>query len=251
MTRRDEDRLWLRRFHPAPRHGTRVVFLPHAGGSAGYFAPFSEALSERADVLCVQYPGRQDRWAEPCLDTIPDLADAVFAVLRPLPDRPTVLFGHSMGATVAFEVARRMERDAGIVPDGLFVSGRGAPGEGHGRDVHLLDDDGLVAELHRLGGTDAALLTDPELLQLVLPTLRADYRAAETYVRTPGPPLRCPLVALVGDSDPGVGIDQARAWADHTTGPFALEVFPGGHFYLAEQQAGVIRAISADRPAAV
>lgn len=250
MTWRDDNALWIRRFHPAPERDLRLVFLPHAGGSAGYFAPFSEALSDRADVLCVQYPGRQDRWAETCIDNIPDLADAVFTALRPLIDRPTVLFGHSMGATVAFEVARRLERDAGIVPDRLFVSGRRAPGDNHDRSIHLLDDDGLVAELRRMSGTDTTLLADTELLQLVLPTLRTDYQAIETYVYEPGPPLRCPIVALVGDSDPRVTVGQARAWDEYSTGTFDVRVFPGGHFYLAAQQPDVVDTISADWPAA-
>jgi surfactin synthase thioesterase subunit len=250
MTWRDYDRSWIRRFHPAPEHGIRLVFLPHAGGSASYFAPLSEALSDRADVLCVQYPGRQDRLAEPCIDNIPDLTDAVLTALRPLIDRPTVLFGHSMGAAVAFEVARRLDRDAGIVPHRLLVSGRRAPADHYDGSIHRLDDNGLIAELRRLSGTDTALLANPELLEMVLPTLRADYQAVETYVYQPGPPLRCPIVALVGDSDPRVSIDQARAWGEYSTGPFDLRVFPGGHFYLADQQPGVIETISAGWPAA-
>jgi surfactin synthase thioesterase subunit len=247
MTQPDDNRLWIRRFHPAAKRDTRLVFLPHAGGSASFFAPFSAALADRADVLCIQYPGRQDRWAEPCIDNIPALADAIFAVLRPLADRPLVLFGHSMGATVAFEVARRLEHDAGIVPDRLLVSGRRAPADNRDAGIHRLDDDHLVAELHRLSGTDTAILADPELLRLVLPALRGDYRAAETYVYQPGPPLRCPIVALVGDSDQRVSIDEARAWGEYSTGPFDLKVFPGGHFYLANERPAVIEAISSGR----
>lgn len=249
MTARNDGRSWLRRFHPAERD-CRLVFISHAGGSASFYAPFSEALSAHADVLCVQYPGRQDRWTEPLIDNVPELADRIFAALAPLADRPTVLFGHSMGASVAYEVARRLERDAGIVPACLFVSGRRAPADNRDDGLHRLDDEGLVGELHGLAGTDTAVLADPDLLELVLPVLRNDYRAAETYTYVPGPPLHCPVVALVGDDDPRANADEARAWAGYTTGAFDLKEFPGGHFYLVDELPGVVETISAHLPPA-
>lgn len=242
MTRHDDR--WIRRFHPTEDRDTRLVFLPHAGGSASFFNPFSAALADHADVLCVQYPGRLDRWAEPTVDSIPGLADEIAAVLAPLLDRPVAVFGHSMGATVAFEVARRLEADAGVVPSHLFVSGRVAPAHNRDLGVHRMADDDLLAELVQLGGTDAAVLTEPELLKMVLPAIRSDYRAVETYVYRPGPPLHCPVTALVGDDDVRADADDARAWADYTTGSFDVQVFPGGHFYLADERDGVVAAIS-------
>lgn len=110
--------------------------------------------------------------------------------------------------------------------------------------MHLLDDEGLLADVRKLSGTNAAILGDQELLRAALPAIRSDYRAAETYAYRPGPPLSCPITAFTGDNDPKTTVDEARAWSTHTTGPFDLKVYPGGHFFLADQQAAVLRAIS-------
>jgi surfactin synthase thioesterase subunit len=236
--------LWIRRYHPAPDRPVRLVLLPHAGGSAGYYFPFSKRLSAHADVLCVQYPGRADRLDERCVDDLEELADEVFTNLLPWLDRPIVLCGHSLGATVAYEVARRLEYDKDIVPLSLVVSSHLAPGDVRDGGVHRRDDDGLVRELLALSGTDQRFLTSPVLRRRVLKALRGDYRAGETYVHRPGPLLRCPVTALVGDADPKITVTQAWNWADYSTGPFTMDVFAGGHFYLAEHRAGVVAAIT-------
>lgn len=236
MTRPTADR-WLRRFHPADPGAPRLVCLPYAGGSASYWFPLSAALGPAVDVVAVQYPGRQDRRAEPPLTDLHRLADEVAAVLPAGP--PTVLFGHSMGAAVAFEVARRQERD-GDRPAHLVVSGRRAPGPARPEeDVHTRGEAALLAELDTLGGPGLDLLADPEMRELVLPAVRADYTAVETYGCEPGPPLRCPVTALVGDADPKVTVAEAGDWAAHTTGPFDLRVLPGGHFFLADHAPAV------------
>ncbi|MEU8779588.1 alpha/beta fold hydrolase [Streptomyces sp. NPDC048606] len=238
-----EDTLWIRRFRPRPDSAVRLVCLPHAGGSASFYAPVARAVPDFVDVLCVQYPGRQDRRSEPLVDTVEELADGVFTALLPWADRPLALFGHSMGASVAFEVARRFERERGEAPAALFASGRRAPSAHRRETVHLRDDRGIVEEVKSLSGTDTQLLGDEELLRMILPAIRADYRAAETYAPAAAEPLTCPLVAMVGDDDPKVTVPEAAAWAEHTTGPFDLRVFPGGHFYLAREQAAVIRTM--------
>ncbi|MFB0614774.1 thioesterase II family protein [Streptomyces sp. AGS-58] len=236
----EHDRLWIRRYHPRPDAAVRLVCLPHAGGSATFYHPVSASMPASVDVLAVQYPGRQDRRTEPCAGSIQELADHVTSVLLPWTDRPLLLFGHSMGATLGFEVARRLERDHGVVPHALFASARRAPSCPHSESVHLRDDDGLVEEMRRLSGTDSAILDDVELIRMALPAIRADYRAAETYVYEPGPNLRCPVVALVGDDDPKVTVDEARAWSRHTDASFEFHVFRGGHFYLTSHQRQVL-----------
>jgi len=222
---------WIRRFHPAPEAPARLVCFPHAGGSASFYFPLSRALAPELDVLAVQYPGRQDRRAEPCIDDLRRLADLAAEELLRWTDRPMALFGHSLGATLAFEVALRLEA-AGVVPLGLFASGRRAPSRPREDRVHLQDDKGLIASLKRLSGTDSQIFADDELLSMILPAVRADYRAAETYRYRPGPPLSCPVTALTGDDDPEVTIDDARSWAVHTTAAFDIHVYRGGHFYL-------------------
>lgn len=238
------DDVWIRRFHPGPSHSTTLVCFPHAGGSASYFRPLSQALKSSLQVLAVQYPGRQDRLHHERLTSIGDFADEVFTALAPLLHRPLAFFGHSMGAMIAFEVARRMKERRDTAPATLFVSGRRAPSRHREESLHLLDDAGLVEELRGMSGTDAQILDNPEVLRMVLPPMRSDYTAVETYRYQPGPKLDCPIVALVGDEDERVDRDEVQAWSEHTNGPFALHTFAGGHFYLTEHQSAVVDIIT-------
>jgi surfactin synthase thioesterase subunit len=194
----------------------------------------------------VQYPGRQDRRAEPNIDNIPRLADAIFPALRPLTDRPLAFFGHSMGAVLAYEVALRLEQDGAAPLSRLYVSGRRAPSRYRPEIVHQQGDEGIIAELQQFNGTNSDLLGDPETLEMILPAIKSDYRAIETYRDTTGRSVNAPIVAIIGDNDPKVTIDEAEAWAEHSTGAFDLRVFPGGHFYLVDQSRQVIQLISDD-----
>lgn len=231
---------WISVYHPAPRSAVRLVCLPHAGGSASFYFPVSRALAPGVEVLAVQYPARQARRLEPGIDNIPDFADQIFAVLRGLDDKPVAFFGHSMGAVLAYEVALRMQRAGLPSPVRLFASGRRAPSRYRDERVHEGTDAEVVAELRRLGGPNPAMLADPEMLEIILPAIRSDYTAIERYRHEPGRTLDCPVTALIGDDDPRVTIDEAKAWAEHTTGPYDLETFPGGHFYLVDHGARVI-----------
>lgn len=239
VTGSDPDR-WVRRFHPASPGAPRLICFPYAGGSASYFFPVSAALRPDVEVLTVQYPGRQDRRTEPVVTDLEALADQLAAVL---PAGPAVFFGHSMGAVVAYEVARRWEAK-GIVLTHLYASGRRAPTRlKEGDDVHTRGDAAILTELGELGGPGVAMLDDPEMLELVMPAIRGDYQAIETYEHRAGPPLSCPLTAMTGDDDPRVSLEEARAWSGLTTGPFDLRVYPGGHFYLAEQNEAVLSTL--------
>ncbi|MGW4184810.1 thioesterase II family protein [Streptomyces albidoflavus] len=233
---------WIRRYHPpapgAPEPVPLVCF-PHAGGSASYFHGLSRLLSPAVEVLAVQYPGRQDRRAEAPATDVRELAAAVVAALGPWAERGPAYFGHSMGAAVAFEAARLSP------PSVLFVSGRRAPSAPRDEAFHLLDDDGLIAETRRLDEASAAVFADPELRELVLPPLRADYRTIETYRPEPDSVVEAPVEVLVGDRDPRVTEAEARAWQAHTAGKFRCTVFrDGGHFYLADRTDEVAALVS-------
>lgn len=245
-TAASDDGIWTRRFHQSASSGPRLVLFPHAGGSASYFFPFSRGFSPDIETLAVQYPGRQDRRAEACLEDIGQLADEIAnrLVRYTGSGRPLALFGHSMGAFVAFEVARRLEDGAAAPVARLFASGARAPSVDHDDGVRQRDDEGVLAELTRLNGTGTKFLRDPEIVQMLLPPLRADFTAIETYRVAPDEALRCPITIVVGDHDPRVTVAQARAWADHTSGGSDLRVFPGGHFYLDEHRDDVIRLVT-------
>lgn len=239
---------WIHRFSETPGSKITLIFFPHAGGSASYYYPFAAELAPEIDVRAVQYPGRQERRRERLIDNIADISDQAYAALQSWDRGPFAFFGHSMGAVVAAEVARRFQREGDGGPCWLFISGRRAPSCGRDSAIHLRDDDAMLAELRKVGGTDSRILDSVELRDLILRVTRNDYKAIETYQYPPGPPLTCPITVLVGDSDPQVTTEEAAAWAGYSTAEFDLQIFPGGHFYLetcrAEVTAAIIAALS-------
>jgi pyochelin biosynthetic protein PchC len=223
---------YLRTYHPNPGAELRLVCFPHAGGSATGFRGWTDSLPPWIELICVQYPGRQDRIGEPYAADIPVLVAEIVAELPT--GRPLALFGHSLGATVAFEVARALEKGGRTRPVQLFLS---APAAAGALALDISTDERLLAEVRRLGGTGVALLEHPELRQMVLPTIRHDLAILAAHEITEGPPLDCPITVLVGESDHTCQVPDGRRWAPRTTGEFDLRVFPGGHHYLDEAQA--------------
>ncbi|WP_024805221.1 thioesterase II family protein [Nocardia sp. BMG51109] len=238
---------WLREFRTAARPRTVLVCFPAGGGSASAYRALAQQIGDGYTVLAVQYPGRQDRLGEPMIADIEEMAEQVARVLPAGGSEGLALFGHSMGATVAFETARRLEAQ-GHTLTRLFVSGRIAPTAPYPGRLHEAPDAELIAELERLADDPAAvsvLRSEPSIAELVLPAVRNDYRAVETYTFRPGDPLRCHISAMLGDGDPTVTAEQAGAWREHTTGDFELEIFPGRHFYLDEKVPQVASFVAA------
>jgi surfactin synthase thioesterase subunit len=237
------------RYLPCPGATVRLVCFPHAGGSASYYRPLALRFGAEADVVCLQYPGRQDRRHEPCVEDLGTLADLLAAELSALEPLPAVFFGHSMGATLAFETAWRLERAGVGGVRSVIASGRRAPSAQRRETVHRRDDDGIVAELKRLGGTDPTLM-DEEMLRMAMPSIRGDYRAIESYVVSEGRRIASPIVAVTGDDDPLTTLEEADGWRAHTTAGFRRVVLPGGHFFITTNQAAVQAEITAELSAA-
>lgn len=220
----------------------RLVCVPAAGAGPSAYRPWARHVGPSVEIWCAELPGRERRFNEPAATSMAEiaelLADAIATRLRP----PVALFGHSMGALVASETARRLEQ--ADPPVHLFVSGARAPHMPLPGAPHALDDDELREWLRRLDGAPQEVLADPQLLPLLLPLLRADLRVCDDYLGTPGlAPLSCPITALAGRDDPLATPRHVAAWSSYTTGEFDLAVFPGGHFYLQEREAEVTRLI--------
>ncbi|MFD7052730.1 thioesterase II family protein [Streptomyces mirabilis] len=237
---------WIRQYHESRGDGPTLVCFPHAGGSASAYFSLSAALSATAHVLIAQYPGRQDRLSEPAVEDLREMADQAADALVPWLDRPLALFGHSMGSLLAYEVALRMERWRGCGPAGLIVSGHAAPSVRRNRGIHTMDDEGITEHMAELAGTPPALLADKDLLATVIPPLRADFKAVETYQDLSGSKVGCPISGYCGEHDTDVSRDGFLKWGEHTTAQFTARFFDGGHFYLQSREPEVARAISRD-----
>lgn len=224
----------LRAYSRPPDAAVHLVCFPHAGGAATAYREWATLLPPSVRLTAIQYAGRQDRLGDPFPESMDELADAIGKELAAEP-LPLLLFGHSFGAAVAFEVARRVEPVRHLV-----VSGRPGPQAQVRTTKHRWSDDDLWADMLRLGGTDAELARAPALRDLVLPAIRNDYLVIENYWPPASAVVSCPVTAFVGAGDPEVSRDQAAAWQRSTTGRFGLRVFDGAHFYLAERPARVV-----------
>ncbi|MGW2618052.1 thioesterase II family protein [Streptomyces sp. NPDC001500] len=226
----------VRRARRANRR-VRLFCLPHAGAGASAFAAWPGLFPPEVEIVAVQLPGREDRVGEPHPASVDVAVRMVAVALRPYLQGPYAFFGHSGGALLAFELARAL-RKRGTQPQHLFLSGQSAPGHDLAApELHRLSDDDFRAALRSLDGTSEGVFGDPELMKLLLPTLRADFTLWENHRHRPDQPLSVPITALGGDTDPRAPVSGLRAWQEQTTGAFSVEVFPGGHFYLNDSEA--------------
>jgi medium-chain acyl-[acyl-carrier-protein] hydrolase len=212
----------------------RLFCLPHAGGGATAFHSWNSLLPPSVQVCSVLLPGRETRLSEPLYSELDPLVDAIARELRPWLDIPYAVFGHSMGALLAFEWVRRLQREGYSMPVWLFLSGRRAPDAQGGETTlpHSLSDREFVEELTRLyQGMPEEVLQSPELMEVFLPILRADIAVVESYRFKEGEPLDCPMTVFAGMEDASVSWDQMLGWQRHARGGFAAQLLPGGHFY--------------------
>lgn len=236
---------WIYRSPGQVDSSLRLICLPYAGGGAAVYRLWPEVMPPGVEVCRVQLPGRETRLREKPYDRLSTLLEALLDVVRPLLDTPFAIFGHSMGALTGFELARAIRRETGLSPEHLFASGWRAPQLGLGTALHSLPEPDFVERLQaRFSGIPAAVMEDPELLELMLPILRADLAICETYQFADESPLDCPITVFGGQEDYWISATDLAAWEGHTADVLNVKMFDGDHFFINDPRQLVARQVA-------
>lgn len=242
---RDSSHPWFQRRYAGERAELRLFCFPYAGGTAQIYRDWDQYLPPTVEVLPAHLPGRGSRLREPSFVSLPDLVKSLTSSITPLLDRPFAFFGHSMGAIIAFELARSVRRCLGCEPELLCVSGRRAPQVPDDKPPsYALPHDEFIAELQRMDGTPSEVLEHTELMELVVPMLRADFQLIQTYEYDAGAPLACPIAAYGGLEDVEETLELLSMWRSQTTSGFALQMLPGDHFFLRSSRTRLLEMLS-------
>lgn len=228
-----------------PQSHLRLFCYPYAGGGGSIFSRWPTALPNFVEVCPVQLPGRGERLREPAFTSLTPLVHAITQAMQQFLDRPFAFFGHSMGATIAFEVARLLRKQGRAEPVHLFVSGCAAPQVRLPKgSTYTLPDDEFLRELGRLNGTPAILLQEPAIMRILLPSIRADFEVHDTFEYRAEPPLRCPITAFGGSQDLEVTLEHLAAWRAQTETSFSMHVLDGDHFFINTLSESLLRLLS-------
>jgi surfactin synthase thioesterase subunit len=228
---------WVVPLPGAERPRVRLFCLPYAGGGTIIYRRWPALVSADIRVYAVALPGREQRITEPPMSDAAHIAEALASAIAPYAGESFAVFGHSMGAAIAYETALAIIRTGGQAPLCLMVSARRAPHRPQRkRLVHRLPDEEFVAELQRLNGSPPGVFDDPELMALMLPILRNDFQLTEAYFSPAPARLRCPIIAFGGASDAEVELLDLAAWQELTSGEFRLHVLSGDHFFINTNQ---------------
>jgi surfactin synthase thioesterase subunit len=236
---------WVVRPKPNYKANLRLFCFPYGGGGASYYSQWRDQLLPSVELCCMQLPGRESRFREKPFTHLMTLVEALELVIGPYLDMPFVFFGHSMGALIAFELARELQRNDKNGLLHLFVSGRKAPHIARSDPPkHNLPDLQFVEAIRDFNGTPELIFQEPELREMFLPVLRADFSILETYVYEDSEPIGCPINAFGGLRDKTVPYKDLEAWRQHTTNTFNIKMFIGGHFYLKDEKAQLLKEIN-------
>lgn len=238
---------WLYSMGSARAGSPRLFCFPYAGGSAYMYRPWTAYAGDELDLYGVELPGRGDRFGEPAFGSLRQLIPVLADHLTPALGSNFAFFGHSMGALIIFELTRELVKRGLPPPLCLFVSGRPAPHLSRRRSPrHMLSDTAIIAELRELGGTPVEVLENAELLNLVLPMLRADFAVCETYVCPEEAPLKIPIQVFAGADDTETNQEELDGWSRHTRDFRGISKYPGGHFFLHAHAAELVCAARAE-----
>jgi medium-chain acyl-[acyl-carrier-protein] hydrolase len=235
---------WLVGRKPNRRAGVRLFCFPYAGGGGSIFRSWQRSLSDAVEVCPVELPGRGSRITEPPFTNMAQLVRVATQALSSHLDQPFAFFGHSMGALIAFELARHLRREYNSQPVHFFGSGRCSPQTSRESLNPDLPQSELLEMLRRYNGTREEVLEDPELIELMLPVFRADLALCKSYVYTSERPFNFPITAFGGLEDYGVSRECIEGWREHTIGPFVVRMVPGDHFFLNSSTLLLLEAIS-------
>ncbi len=239
-------KLWLPFYKPKPTARVRLFCFPFAGGGATAYRTWAEGLPPEIDVCAVSLPGREARFNDPPFTSMPALVKALHAGLSPLLTGPFAFFGHSMGGLIAFELTRQLRRTGAALPAHLFLSGSQAPRRVPEQPkLGRLTDEQLIARLRAYNGTPAEVLEHPVLMELLLPTLRADFLVLDDYVYAQEPPLDVPATLLGGAADATVRPAHLEDWKELVRPGAEVVVLPGDHFFIQPQQPTVLARVAA------
>ncbi|MUL37888.1 thioesterase II family protein [Gloeocapsopsis dulcis] len=231
--------------YPNPHASLRLFCFPYAGGNSLIFRPWLKSLPTTVEVCPVELPGRGIQMKLAPISRLELLIKSLASTLLPHLNQPFAFFGHSMGALISFELTRLLRREYNISPVHLFISGRRAPQIPDPKPpIHALPEPEFIEELRRLNGTPQAVLENTELMQLLIPTLRADFAVLETYAYTPEPTLNVPITTFGGLQDSEVNFDELQAWQAQTHSTFSQQMFPGNHFFLHSAQSLLLQSLS-------
>lgn len=239
---------WLVTPKPDAAAGVRLVCFPSAGHGPAMFRSWLPLLPTDVELSIAHLPGRESRWNEPSMNRIEEVAPALAEAIAAEPQRRFALFGHSLGALVAFGVARRLRATHGLEPIQFFASAhRGPQLPLRYPKIAGMDDRSFVHEVNaRHGGIPPEVADNRELMELMVPSLKADYRLFEEYAHVDEPPLECPLSAFGGTQDRYVTEPDLQAWREQTSGTFRLRMIDGGHFFVNELRPSVVASVVSD-----
>lgn len=245
MATKQASKSWVICPQPNPQARLRLFCFHYAGGGALSFRDWPNNLPSSVEVCLIELPGRGIRFGEVAFTSMAPLVQAIADALLPYLDKPFAFFGHSMGGLVSFELARILRRNCRLNLTHLFVSGHRAP---HLPDpdlpIYNLPDSEFLDELRKFEGTPPEVLENTELMQLLLPTLKADFTVVETYTYINEPPLNISITAFGGKQDRETNYDQLNAWRQQTNEAFSLHMLPGNHFFLNSSQAILLTLLS-------
>jgi medium-chain acyl-[acyl-carrier-protein] hydrolase len=230
-----------------PEAESRIFLFPYAGSGPAVFSKWTAEFPSTIEAQIVHYPGRGSRYNEAPIKSLAFFVESLAQAIQPLLDKPFAFFGHSMGGMIAFELAHYLRQRGHSQPSALFISACAAPQVPKFHPpIHTLPDDEFLKSLKELNGMPSEISHDIELINTLLPVLRADFELIETYQHVPGKPLECPILAFSGLDDPRISREQLEVWALHTSAKFESKYYAGDHFFINMARTAIIEKITSE-----